>query len=236
LLVTDTRGKGIALPGEVRAYMLAGAPHSNPWNAVSSRNPRCVLPSSPVAAGPVIRALLVALDRWVTNGDLPPDSRYPSVSDGTLVSANDVYPSGLPLPYKGQHLRAQWIEQTQSGPVIKGEYPVLFPKADSDGNAVAGIHLPMVSVPVATYVGWNPQIGVTGIQELCDHAAGMIPFAATKLQRTAADDPRLSIEERYASREEYLTKVQRAAELLASERLLLKEDIPIVVAEAGSIK
>jgi hypothetical protein len=236
LTVTDTRGNPIALPEEVRAYMLAGAPHSNPWNAKSSRDPRCALPSSPIAAGPVIRALLVDLDDWVAHDSLPPRSRYPSVADGTLVPASDVYPKGLPIPYKAQHLRAQWIEQTESGPVVKGEYPVLLPKADADGNAVAGIHLPIVSAPRATYVGWNPLTSVAGPQALCDHAAGMIPFAQTKEQRASANDPRLSIDERYSSREEYQAAALRAARMLVSERLLLEEDVNGVVAAADSIE
>lgn len=235
LLVTDTRGKAIPLPGEVRAYMLAGAPHFNPWNAVSSRNPRCMLASSPVAAGPVIRALLADLDDWITKAEPPPESRYPSVAEGTLVPADDVYANGLPLPYEGQHLRAQWIEQTEGGPVVRGEYPVLLPKADADGIALAGIHLPMVSVPRATYVGWNPQANASGTQELCDHAAGMLPFARTKAERLAANDPRLSIEERYANRAAYHAAAVSAAEELVRDRLLLKEDAPVVVAEAEAI-
>jgi hypothetical protein len=236
LTVTDTRGNAITLPDEVRAYMLAGAPHSNPWNAKSSRNPRCALPSSPVAAGPVIRALFVDLDNWITHDNLPPPSRYPSVADGTLVPAMDVYPKGLPIPYEGRHLRAQWIEQTDSGPVVKGEYPVLLPKADADGNAVAGIHLPIVSAPRATYVGWNPLIGVTGTQALCDHAAGMIPFAQTKAGRITANDPRPSIEERFSSPDQYHAAALRAARTLVDQRLLLGEDVNGVVAAAGSIE
>jgi len=236
LNVTDTHGKAIALPDNVRAYMLAGAPHSNPWNAVSIRTPRCAMPSSPIAFGPVIRALLVDLDDWIHSGTLPPASRYPSVADGTLVPAHDVFPPGLPLPYTGQHMRAQWIEQTETGPIVKGEYPVLFPKSDPDGNSQAGVHLPQVAVPRATYVGWSPQTGATGVQDLCDHAAGMVPFARTKAERTAANDPRLSLEERYKSREQYEAQALRSAQSLVTERLLLKEDIDTVVAAAHAVE
>jgi hypothetical protein len=129
-----------------------------------------------------------------------------------------------------------WIQQTESGPVVKGEYPVLLPKADSDGIAVAGIHLPLVSAPRATYFGWNPLTGVAGVQALCDHAAGMVPFAQTKSERTAASDTRPSINERYAGREDYHAAALRAAETLVHERLLLEEDVGGVVAAADSIE
>jgi alpha/beta hydrolase family protein len=35
LLVTDTQGRHVDLPPNVRAYMVAGAPHGNSWNAVA---------------------------------------------------------------------------------------------------------------------------------------------------------------------------------------------------------
>ena len=236
LLVTDTAGKAIDLPAEVRAYMLAGAPHSNAWNAVSKRDADCAMPSSPVIAGPAIRALLTALNRWIDKNELPPPSRYPSVAAGTLVAAAEVYPKGLPLPYRGQYLHAPLVEQTSDGPVIKGEYPVLLPKADADGNAIAGIHLPIVAVPRATYTGWNPQVARSGPQDLCDHAASMVPFTNTKAERVADGDPRLSLEERYPTRDAYLKATHAAVDKLVADRLLLKEDAAASVAAAEAVK
>ena len=42
-------------------------------------------------------------------------------------------------------------------------------------------------------------------------------------------DPRLSIEERYASREEYLAKFEAAAKSLAAAGYLLASDVPRLV-------
>ena len=36
-----------------------------------------------------MRALLVALDEWVSNGTLPPESRIPTRKERTLVSAEE---------------------------------------------------------------------------------------------------------------------------------------------------
>jgi hypothetical protein len=237
LLVTDTAGKPIPLPPEVRAYMLTGSPHMNTWNAVSRQDPRCAMPSSPVFAGPALRALLTDLTEWVARDAPPPPSRFPSVADGTLVVAANVYGKGIPVPYHGQYLHAPLVEQTNSGPVVKGEYPVLLPKAGADGNSVAGLKLPIVAAPRATYTGWNPQAGASGPQDLCDHAAGMVPFARTRAERLAAGDTRPSLEELYPTVEAYVTAVRSAAGKLVTDRLLLKEDADAAVtaAEEGKL-
>ena len=60
-----------------------------------------------------------------------------------------------------------------------------------------------------------------------------IPFPATRAEREERGDPRLSIEERYSSREDYLSRVQQAAQTLADEGYLLAEDIPLVVSHAA---
>jgi prophage tail gpP-like protein len=58
------------------------------------------------------------------------------------------------------------------------------------------------------------------------------PFAKTKAQRVAAHDPRLSVEERYATEQDYQQRLQKAAADLVSERLMLERDIPRVVERA----
>ena len=60
-----------------------------------------------------------------------------------------------------------------------------------------------------------------------------IPFPATRVEREALGDPRLSIEERYASRAEYLELVKQAAENLIGQRYLLEEDLESIVNQAA---
>jgi len=57
----------------------------------------------------------------------------------------------------------------------------------------------------------------------------MIPFARTKADREAAHDPRLSIAERYAGREDYLAKFEAAAKSLAAAGFLLPGDVPKLI-------
>jgi hypothetical protein len=64
-------------------------------------------------------------------------------------------------------------------------------------------------------------------------AGSYIPFAKTKAERERSGDPRLSIEERYASRADYLKLVEDAANKLATQRYLLAEDVQPIVKAAG---
>jgi len=91
-----------------------------------------------------------------------------------------------------------------------------------------------VAVPLGTHTGWtlrHPEIGGEG-QRLV-FAGATIPFACTRREREAANDPRPSIEERYPSRDEYLARVRRAGAELARERYMLEEDVELEVTLAA---
>lgn len=60
----------------------------------------------------------------------------------------------------------------------------------------------------------------------------MIPFAATDVDRQRNDDPRPSIEARYASRDAWAAKLAEAAKRLVADRLLLAEDADRLIAAA----
>ena len=84
-------------------------------------------------------------------------------------------------------------------PAEGAEYGVLVPRCDQDGNSLAGIRLPPLQVPVATYTAWNLRAAGHAEGECCSTSGSYIPFAKTKAERLASGDPRLSIEERYRS-------------------------------------
>ena len=84
-MVTDTEGNALAMPDNVRLFLLSNLQHFALANAKSEMAKTCTFPTNPLNAGPPARALLVALDGWISNGTLPPASRYPSRGDGTLV-------------------------------------------------------------------------------------------------------------------------------------------------------
>jgi hypothetical protein len=102
-------------------------------------------------------------------------------------------------------------------------YPSFVPRTDADGNDVAGIRLPDVAVPLATYTGWALRAGAAA-GDGCEAAGQYIPFAKTKAERVASGDPRLSIEERYPSLAAYSEAVTNAIEALVAKRLMLRED------------
>ncbi|HEY3063730.1 MAG TPA: alpha/beta hydrolase domain-containing protein [Chloroflexota bacterium] len=99
----------------------------------------------------------------------------------------------------------------------------LWPNVDADGNEVAGIRHPDVSVPLATYLGWNPRHPSIGAPHLLLRATGStIPFSSE------------AIAQRYPSREAFLQQVRTAAEALAAQRYVLSEDIPTLVAASAT--
>src|SRR5258708_39802152 len=80
-----------------------------------------------------------------------------------------------------------------------------------------------VEARVGAYAGW-PLRDNSG-DDGCDGAGQMIPFAKTKAERMMNNDPRLSVEERYTSHADYVSKVSAAATALQRARLLLDEDV-----------
>ncbi len=107
-----------------------------------------------------------------------------------------------------------------NGPI----YRSLIPKTDSDGNDIAGVRLPDVTVPLATYTGWALRRGAQA-DDGCEAAGQFIPFPRTRDDRTKTGDPRLSVAERYESFGAYHGKIVRAVEDMVEDRLLLCEDV-----------
>jgi hypothetical protein len=199
---------------------------------------------NPLDYRPLSRALLIALDEWVTYNIKPPASQYPSISDGTFVPPEELnFPdipaftyNGYSLPavnYNALYLRAYWLDYSVQPPEILGEYPVLVMDVDEDGNGVEGVRLPDIQVPIATYTGWNrTNAGFGGDYRLCTASGSFIPFAQTEVERLANGDPRLSLEERYPTHEVYVNMVVQATMGLVDQRFLLLDDAMDIINEA----
>jgi alpha/beta hydrolase family protein len=217
-------------PPNVRIFTLAGAKHGpGSWPpADSAAQPLKINPNDYRWAQ---RALLIALDRWARQGVAPPPSRHPQLSDGTLVGQRDIKYPNVPA--------VQWPLHVPGGfradlPGVFSVLPFLVPQVDSDGNDVGGIRLPEQAVPLGTYTDWAFRSEQTGAPDtLIAMAGSYIPFAKTRGDREKSHDPRLSVEERYGTRAEYVRRVEEAAKKLVQERYLLQEDVAPIVEAAG---
>jgi hypothetical protein len=195
------------------------------WNERNPHNP-----------APALRALTVALDQWVSEGTPPPESRTPTLKDKTLVAPeNKSFPALADFAVARRAneivLFGDWVNPK---PDRNRQYVPLVAATDADGNEVAGIRLPDIAVPLATYTGWNLYKRPYPEGELCDRDGSYSAFAATRAEREKAGDPRASIEERYASHADYVEKIKKAAAELVAARLLLQEDADAYVTRASS--
>jgi hypothetical protein len=230
LVVTDTQGGPLAMPDNVRIFLLSNLQHYVLVNDKSALTRTCAFPTNPLNAGPPLRALLVALEAWISNGTLPPASRYPSRSDGTLVPPTPEavgFPAIPGVDFTGLLTRPAVINFDVMPPTKGAAYPVFVPKTDADGRDVAGLHLPTLEAPVATYTGWNLRKAGFAEGELCDNNGSMLPFAATREERLKRNDPRLSVAERYPEEGDRAAVVAKAAKQLVQDRLLLEEDVKL---------
>jgi hypothetical protein len=225
LLVTDLKGDHLDLPDNVRAYMIAGTPHFAGPDDRMQTVPAMALPQNPMHAGAPMRALLADLDSWIRDGVTPPASRVPMRAHGTLVDAEGAVPANIPgLPYKGIHTPNAFSDQSVLPAKEIGRYPVFVPRADSDGMAIAGVHMLALAVPQATYTGWNPRAQGFGPTAFYPLQGAVVPFAPSDAARKEVHDPRPSIAERYADNDAYVAAVRREAARQVAERLLLPED------------
>ena len=233
LLHTDPLGtEDVTLPENSRVYMIAGTQHGGRAGATTDPGPN-INPRNPHNPMPAVRALLVALDEWVVSGKEPPPSRIPTLAAGTLVEPDKTGFPAVPgaAVVKVTNQVAPPGDWVHPKPADKA-YRTLVCKVDADGNEAAGVRLPDIAVPLATYSGWNEYKPPYPVGELADRDGSCMPFAVDKAAREAAGDPRPSISERYKSGADYVAKVQAAVSALQKDRLLLAEDAKSYVEQA----
>jgi hypothetical protein len=233
LVVTDAEGKtDLTIPANVRVYYFSGTQHGP--TAKPSSNGMCKNLTNPNPYRESLRALLVAMQEWVVSGKTPPPSRFPLVSDGTLVPIKAFQFPTIPGAPHFSKLGDHYVKDYSVQPPVymNGKrYAVLVPRTDADGNDIGGIHSTARQVPLGTYTGWN--VRKTGFMEneFCDLQGSFIPFAKTAAER--GPDPRPSLQERYGSKDDYIARVKAAAATLVRERFLLPEDAARLVSDAN---
>jgi hypothetical protein len=250
--IDDTGTRDLPPEPDTRAYHFAGTQHGPGAVPLTNFNPndggRGRYGFNAVDYTPLLRAALVNLDRWVSNGVEPPSSAHPRLSDGTAVERSAVLERFRALP--GMHVPdpelLPVLREVDCGPdAARGlprfppmegaAYPALVSAVDVDLNEQAGIRLPHLTAPVASYTGWNPRHPETGSpDQMMPMQGSTFFFARTRAEREASGDPRMSIEDRYQSRNGYLERVRAAAIELAAQRYILEEDIDVVVSDAAA--
>ena len=224
LVHTDpATGADVALPSNVRMFLIAGTEHAG--HAGTPATPgHCANARNPHSAGPALRALLADLDQWVADGTPPPDSRVPRASDGTgVVAASVRFPAvpGVIWP-PGDNPIGPPVDWINPPAKLGRTYKTLVSVLEADGNEGAGLRLPDIAAPMATFTGTNVYRDYPS--ELCDRDGTYVPLARARAEREGTGDPRLSLEERYGSRGRYAAAVREAADSLVAARLLLPED------------
>ncbi len=154
LTTTDSYGaKDLMIPENVRIYLFAGTQHTPGIIADQISG----FSQNYNSYTPYLRALLIALEKWVVEGKDPPQSKFPTIASGTLVSP-DKSGTGWPdipaVPYNGKANQLPLLDygpqydfRNVSGvlqkepPEVKSEqnYKTMVPGVDKDGNEIAGI-------------------------------------------------------------------------------------------------
>ncbi len=226
-----------AISDQVRIYHFTGLQHfSGPFPPAKGTGDELGQePQSPLQMRFFWRSMIANMDAWVHSDTPPPASSYPKIADGNLVTLEKYALPAIPgvnRPHDAtQAYRLDFGPNWQQGilsiqpPKVGAAFPLLVPQVDADGNERDGVRLPEITVPLATYTGWNlrdPSIGAP--DQRVAFEASYIPFPKTAAEQQKTGDPRKSIAERYPSREDYLAQYNKALDDLVQQRWILPED------------
>jgi hypothetical protein len=252
----------IPLPDNVRRYYIPSTQHGGgPGGFSTTPLAKAECPSigyghgtlaiNPMPHTQTVNAIRAHFRNWVMKGIAPPPSRYPTLAAGMLVDATSEAmgfpaipglpahaPTGLINPVIDYDFGDEFSAVDGSGvqtvvpPRIKQVLRMKAPRVDADGNELGGVPVVLRDAPLGTYLGWNVTAAGFHKGKICNYAGGMIPFAKTKAERLANEDPRLSLEERYATHAGYVAAVQAAARMAVAEGFLLETDAKALIAAA----
>jgi hypothetical protein len=243
LIHTTPDGKRDApIPSNARIYYVAGTSHGTS-NADFTGTAQITSGNS-MEWKFFQRAMVVAMNDWITKGTEPPPSQVPSISKGELIEVAALkfpklpninapkYAFHPPRLEFGPDFASKGIPAFEP-PKLGAPFPALVPRVDDDGNEISGIRMAELRVPLATYTGWNLRDPKTGAPDhLVPLTGGKILFPKTRADREKSGDPRRSIEERYRDEQDYLTRTEAIARDLARQHFVLESDVPLVVSLA----
>jgi hypothetical protein len=243
LLHSDVTGRhDLAIDPNARLFVFAGAQHFV-W--VPRRRGRFAHCHNPADYRYLLRALLARLDDWVSEGQPPPPSKYPTFVEGALGSLPEYqrqfpHMSGLagPLRPPKSHLRPPRLDLgprfaelgiiDHHPPGFGPPFETSLPLPDEDGIDRGGIRLPEIAVPLGTYLGWNHRRD-GAVAAIGRWSGSYIPFPAADDH----SDARRPLEQRYDDGADYVRKVRSAARELVKSGYLRAGDIARITNHAG---
>jgi hypothetical protein len=263
-LVGTSADKDIPIPANVRRYYIPSTAHgggNGGFSVTPAAPPACpgpnfgtgILAANPVPHTETVNAIRYHFRNWVMRDMPPPASMYPTIAGGFLVDPTKqatgfptipglpaTAPTGLITPSLDYDWGPDFNYVDGSGvrskvpPTIKTVLKMKVPRVDPDGNELGGVPVVLRDAPLGTYLGWN--IVASGFHQgkICNYAAGMIPFARTRAERTANNDPRASLEERYRDHAGYVEAVKAAAAKAVAQGFLLQTDADKLVSQAAA--
>jgi hypothetical protein len=215
-------------------------------------------PANPNPESQTANALQADFFQFIMNGTPMPTSgpgvTYPTIASGQLVpnTATAVgFPTNIPnLTYAGNMAWPPIVYDFGPGvnydlengiptvqpPTVQQVLTEYVPIVNSDGNdKVGSVPSVLFQVPLGTYMGWNPIAAgspYSGQQNSLN--GGYWPFWDTAAHRTAAGDPRLSLEERYGTHGGYVCLERIAAAKAVAQRFLLATDAATLNSQAAA--
>ncbi len=214
LIHTTIDGRADEMPSpDARIYFFAGSQHGVG-----------MIPPQPVPAQNLanindyrygLRALLLAMQKWVKDGTEPPPSQFPRLKNGELTTIAGLHFPRIPGVEIPQHKREAYrLDFSTEPPRLGPPFPTFVPQVDPDGNELGGIRMPEIAVPLASNTGWNlrsPSIGAP--TELLSMIGSWIPFSKG------------TIAKRYANEQDYLNRIDAAGRDLVRRGFVLVDDL-----------
>ena len=146
---SDLEGRVPAVPQPAQLRAGAAGAVGRPGSVVDAVASQPPDSRGPEASGRHACSAVAAVATWVSRisrASRIPVSRRPATGSTTARTSMQtciptINPPVITPPYE---------DNPANGPI----YPSYVPKTDSDGNDIAGIRLPELTVPLATYTGW----------------------------------------------------------------------------------
>lgn len=244
LVSTDGAGKDIEIPSNVRLFYVAGTSHGPQQLAANAKSQpdytvdRAVAataastsPGALNASTAFYRALMSNLDGWVKGTATPLASNWPKVADGTMAvpTADPKSLTAIDLPLLGLAYTGVYNTLTLNDesviPTLPSNkaYVVHLPTQDGQGNSKAGVKMPDIATPLATFVGYSIRKPGFAAGDQNGLSSSQLAFALNTSAKNSADT-RKSVQELYGTKAGYLAAWNAAIDKMVADKVMLASD------------